>query len=70
MILISDTSSAPGSCPPGWHDDAVGAPDRNACYRVKTHKETWSNAQQYCHYDQANLVSLEDETEADFVTGK
>lgn len=40
------------------------------CYGFKEHSETWTNAQQYCNKDQANLVSFETAEEAEFIAGQ
>ena len=40
------------------------------CYSLEKHEETWKIAQEYCSYNQANLVSFMTEEEADFVAGK
>ena len=69
MMLLPAPSSDVGSCPPGWIEDTT-RPDKDACYSVRLHKETWGSAQQFCNYDQANIVSFEDDQETDFVTGK
>lgn len=40
------------------------------CYGFKEHSETWTNAQQYCNKDQANLVSFETAEEAEFIAAQ
>ena len=57
-----------GSCPPEWTEEV--SRNTNHCYKLRTHKETWSDAQDYCNKEQANLVSFADDTEAGFVTGQ
>ena len=68
LFFWTGLSEELGACPPGWvENSALGAV--KACYQLRTHSETWVDAQKYCNYDQANLVSLENGQEVKFVTG-
>ena len=54
------------TCPPGWVFP-VNSPTN--CYSIKTHPETWKDAQGYCNDDGANLVTLRTAAEEAYVLG-
>ena len=56
-------------CPPGWFDDPDLPGGGDSCYMLKTHPETWTMAQTYCSYDQANLVTISTLKEEQVLTG-
>ena len=57
------------TCPPGWVEDDT-LDESEFCYKLRMHEASWHEAQEYCNREQANLVSFENEREADFITGK
>ena len=52
-----------GSCPQGWLEYG------NNCYSIEDHKERWLSAHEYCRYLGSNLVSFQDNEEADYIAG-
>ena len=51
------------SCPQGWLEY------EDYCYSIEDHEETWLSAHEYCKYMGANLVSFQDNAEAEFIKG-
>ena len=55
--------SESGSCPHGWLEYG------NNCYSIEDHEERWLSAHEYCRYLGSNLVSFQDNEEADYIKG-
>ncbi|XP_046578276.1 uncharacterized protein LOC124286003 [Haliotis rubra] len=53
-----------GSCGPGWSSPS---PTHSLCYKLMTHAETWSKAQMFCNYNQANLAVIQTQIQQDYV---
>ena len=72
-MCFIESSATLGGCPPGWYDCKRGEDEisgGDSCYTLKTHMETWTKAQRYCNYDQANLAAITSVQQADALTGK
>ena len=57
------------ACAPGFEDDPNVDDGGEDCFSVRTHKEAWITAQEYCRYTQANLADLDNSAQADLITG-
>ncbi|XP_067652503.1 uncharacterized protein [Haliotis asinina] len=53
-----------GSCAPGWSSPS---PTHSLCYKLMNHAETWSKAQMFCNYNQANLAVIHTQRQQDYV---
>ncbi|XP_071082857.1 uncharacterized protein [Haliotis cracherodii] len=53
-----------GSCLPGW---SSLSPTHSFCYKLMTHTETWSTAQMFCNYNQANLAVIHTQRQQDYL---
>ena len=56
-----------GACPPDWTD---GPSDSPYCYMMHDHPEKYFTAQDYCNYEFANLVKMNNGSDADFIYSK